>query len=113
MASKPQEAYRVIHSGGTYGEATPYAVVSVASGMPHLPAHASSEAAQQVADRLNVEARREEERSKKAAQRKAARLKEEASVRDDGLEGDLNVGDAAIRQGAAPGRASRHRAGGA
>jgi len=45
MASKPQEAYRVIHSGGTYGEATPYAVVSVASGMPHLPAHASSEAA--------------------------------------------------------------------
>lgn len=84
MASKPQEAYRVIHSGGTYGEATPYAVVSVASGMPHLPAHASSEAAQQEADRLNEEAR-----LKKAAQRKADRLNEEAPVRGDGLEGDL------------------------
>jgi len=73
-----------MHSGGTYGEATPYAVVSTASGMPHLPAYNSAEAAQQEADRLNDEARREAGRVTEAAQRKAAQLREAARTRDDG-----------------------------
>jgi len=59
MASKPHEAYRVMHSGGTYGEATPYAVVRTTSGMPHLPPYSSKEAAQQEAHRLNEETRHE------------------------------------------------------
>jgi len=88
MTSKPHEAYRVIHSGGTYGADTPYAVVSTAAGMPHMPAHGSQQAAQQMADRLNEAARQEAERVKTAARRKAARLREEeASVRDDGRAG--------------------------
>jgi len=89
MASTPHEAYIVVESGGTYGADTPYAVVSTASGMPHMPAYGSKEAAQEVADRLNVEARHEAAQLKAAAQRKADRLREEvASVRDDGREGE-------------------------
>jgi len=84
MANKPHTAYRVMHSSGTYGEATPYAVVSTASGMPHLPAYSSKEAAQQEADRLTDEARREAERITEAAQRTAAHLREAARTRDDG-----------------------------
>jgi len=87
MANKPRPAYTVVHSGGTYGAATPYAVVSSASGMPHLPAHASKEAAQQEADRLNTEARRAAAKVTAAALRKAARLRDEASARDDGQDG--------------------------
>ena len=83
MASKLHAAYRVIHSSGTYGEATPYAVVSTTSGMPHLPAYNSAEAAQQEADRLTDEARREAERLTEAAQRKAAQLREAALTRDE------------------------------
>ncbi len=89
MSGKPHEAYRVMHSGGTYGEATPYAVVSATSGMPHPPAHSSKEAAQQEADRLTDETRREAERIKEEAQRKAAQLREAALTRDDGREGAL------------------------
>lgn len=90
MTSKPHEAYIVVESGGTYGAATPYAVVSVASGMPHMPAYGSKEAAQDVADRLNMEAARQEAAQlKAAAQRKADRLREDAaSVRDDGRESE-------------------------
>ena len=55
MASKPRLAYTVVHSSSTYGAATPYAVVSTASGMPHMPAYRSEEEAQRVADRLNTE----------------------------------------------------------
>jgi len=88
MANKPHETYRVMHSGGTYGATTPYAVVSAASGMPHLPAYSSKEAARQEADRLNDEARREAERIKKAAQRTAAHLREAALMRDAGREGE-------------------------
>jgi len=84
MANKPHTAYTVIESSGTYGEATPYAVVSTASGMPHLPAHGSKEAAQQEADRLNEEVRREAERITEAAQRTAAQLREAARTRDGG-----------------------------
>ncbi len=85
--SKQQTAYTVAHSSSTYGEATPYAVVSTASGMPRLPAH-GSEAAQQTADRLNEEAQRETARLM-AAQRskaKADRLQAEARRRDKGQE---------------------------
>ena len=92
MASKPHTAYRVMHSGGTYGEATPYAVVSTTSGMPHMPTYSSAEAAQQEADRLTDEARREAERIKEAAQRKAAQLREAPRTRDDGREGALTNG---------------------
>jgi len=84
MASKLHAAYRVIHSSGTYGEATPYAVVSTASGMPHMPTYSSKEAAQQEADRLTDEARHEAGRVKEAAQRTAAQLREAARTRDDG-----------------------------
>ncbi len=92
MARKPQEAYRVIHSPGTYGAATPYAVVSTASGMPRLPAHGSKDAARQEAHRLNEEAERAAKRNVKAqraatkvtatiaAQRTADRLQAEAST---------------------------------
>jgi len=85
MASKTHTAYIVVYSSGTYGATTPYAVVSTASGMPHMPAHGSQEAAQQVADRLNDEARRtiEDRDAEAAAQRKVARLQEAALKRDD------------------------------
>ncbi len=88
MANKPHETYRVMHSSGTYGEATPYAVVSTASGMPHLPAYSSAAAAQQEADRRTDEARREAGRITEAAQRTAAHLREAARTRDDGREGE-------------------------
>jgi cell division septum initiation protein DivIVA len=88
MASKPRPAYTVAHSGGTYGAATPYAVVSSATGMPHLPAHASKEAAQQEADRLNAEAQRAAAKVTAAALRKAARLHAETAARDGGQAGE-------------------------
>ncbi len=84
MANKPHTAYTVIESSGTYGAATPYAVVSATSGMPYLPAYSSAEAAQQEADRLNDEALLEAGRAKEAAQRTAAHLREAARTRDDG-----------------------------
>jgi len=86
--SKQQAAYRVVHSSSTYGAVTPYAVVSTASGMPHLPAHGSEAAARQEADHLNEEAQRATERLT-AAQRskaKAGRLQAEARQRDKGQE---------------------------
>ncbi len=87
MTSTPRPTYTVAHSSSTYGAATPYAVVSTASGMPHLPAHSSREAAQREADRLNVEAQRAATKVTVAAQRKVARLQAEAAVRDADQEG--------------------------
>ena len=86
--SKQQTAYTVAHSSSTYGEATPYAVVSTASGMPRLPAHGSEAAAQQTADRLNEEAQRETARLMAAqwSKAKADRLQAEARRRDKGQE---------------------------
>ncbi len=84
---KLRPAYTVADSPGTYGAATPYAVVSTASGMPRLPAHGNKEAAQLEADRLNVEAQRDAKKVTLAAQRKVNRLQAEASSRDDRQEG--------------------------
>ncbi len=86
MGSKPRLAYMVVHSSGTYGATTPYAVVSTASGMPHMPAYRSKEEAQQMAGRLNTE---ETQRTTKqlaaaAAQRKVDRLQAKASTHDEG-----------------------------
>ena len=86
MGSKPRLAYMVVHSSGTYGATTPYAVVSTASGMPHMPAYRSKEEAQQMADRLNTE---ETQRTTKqlaaaVAQRKVDRLQAKASTDDEG-----------------------------
>ena len=88
MMSTPRPAYTVADSSGAYGAATPYAVVSTASGMPHLPAYGSIEAAQQEADRLNEAAQRATTPPTVAAQRKAARLHAEAATHDDGQEGE-------------------------
>lgn len=88
MKSKPRPAYTVVDSGGTYGAATPYAVVSTASGMPHLPAHGTKEAARQEADRLNAEAERAAKKITAAARRKADRLRAEESTPDDDQEGE-------------------------
>jgi len=87
--NKPRPAYTVADSAGTYGAATPYAVVSTASGMPHLPAHGSKEAAHLEADRLNDEALRAAKKVSAVAQRKADRLRAEASARDDDQEGEI------------------------
>jgi len=84
MANKPRPPYTVAHSSGTYGAATPYAVVSTITGMPRLPAHGSKEAAQQEVDRLNTEAQRAAAKVTVADLSKAARLHDEASARDDG-----------------------------
>ncbi len=84
--SKQQAAYRVVHSSSTYGAVTPYAVVSTASGMPHLPAQGSEAAAHQTATLLNQEAQRATERLT-AAQRskaKADQLQAEARQRGAG-----------------------------
>ncbi len=86
MGSKPRLAYMVVHSSGTYGATTPYAVVSTASGMPHMPAYRSKEEAQQMAGRLNTE---ETQRTTKqlaaaAAQRKVDRLQAKASTHNGG-----------------------------
>jgi len=88
MASTPYAAYRVMHSSGAYGAATPYAVVSVAAGMPHMPAHSSKEAAQRDADRLNEEVQHEAGRLKEAAQRRVTRLQDEARMRDSARESE-------------------------
>jgi len=86
MGSKPRLAYMVVHSSGTYGAITPYAVVSTASGMPHMPAYHSEEEAQQVADRLNAEEtqRTTQQHASAAAQRKVDRLQAKASTHDEG-----------------------------
>jgi len=86
MANKPRLAYTVVHSSGTYGAATPYAVVSSASGMPHMPAYRTEEEARQVADHLNTEdtQRTATQLSSAAAQRKVDRLQAKASTRDEG-----------------------------
>jgi len=86
MASKPRLAYTVVHSSGTYGAATPYAVVSTASGMPHMPAYRSEEEAQQVADRLNTEEtqRTTKQLASATEQRKVDRLQAKASAHDEG-----------------------------
>jgi len=86
MGSKPHLTYTVVHSSGTYGAATPYAVVSTASGMPHMPAYSSNEEAQQVADRLNTEEvqRTTQQHASAAAQRKVDRLQAKASTDDEG-----------------------------
>ncbi len=86
MGSKPRLAYTVVHSSSTYGAATPYAVVSSASGMPHMPAYRSEEEAQQAADRLNTEdtQRATKQLTVTAAQRKVDRLQAKASTRDEG-----------------------------
>ncbi len=86
--NKPRPAYTVADSPGAYGAATPYAVVSTSSGMPHLPAHGSKEAAQLEADRLNDEALRAAKKVTAVAQRKLDRLRAEASTSDDGQEGE-------------------------
>jgi len=85
MASKPRLAYTVVQSSGTYGAATPYAVVSAASGMPHLPAYRNEEEAQAVTDRLNTEETQRTTRhlASAAAQRKVDRLQTRASTRDE------------------------------
>lgn len=80
------KAYKVVESEHTYGPATPYAVVSTASGMPHLPAHDSKQEAQREADRLNATMQREAERRRMVAQRKAERLNAAARTSDN--EGD-------------------------
>jgi len=84
MATKPHTAYIVVESSGTYGVATPYAVVSTGSGMPHMPAHGRKEAAQEMADRLNAEEQRETERLKAVAQRTADGLRDAVETHDDG-----------------------------
>ncbi len=78
--------YTVVQSSGTYGAATPYAVVSADSGMPHMPAYRNIEAAQQVADRLNAEEtqRTTQQHASAAAQRKVDRLQAKASTDDEG-----------------------------
>jgi len=85
MANKPRLAYTVVHSSGTYGAATPYAVVSSASGMPHMPAYRTEEEARQVADHLNTEEtqRTATQFSSAAAQRKVDRLQAKASTHDE------------------------------
>ncbi len=85
MVRTPRLAYMIVQSSGTYGAATPYAVVSADSGMPHMPAYRSEEEAQQVADRLNTE---ETQRTTKqlaaaTAQRKVDRLQAKASTHDE------------------------------
>ena len=75
-------AYTVVQSSSTYGTATPYAVVSTASGMPHLPTHRSQEEARCAAEQLNEEARRAAEARALVARRKAARLRVEALKHD-------------------------------
>jgi len=101
MTNKPHPAYTVADSPGTYGAATPYAVVSTASGMPRLPAHGSKDAARQEAHRLNEEAERAAKRNVEAqraatkvtatiaAQRTADRLQADALT----TRGDDHVGD--------------------
>jgi len=86
MGSKPRLAYMVVQSSGTYGAATPYAVVSTASGMPHMPAYHSKEEAQQVADRLNTEEtqRTTNQHASAAAQRKVDRVQAKAATHDEG-----------------------------
>ncbi len=86
MANKLRLAYTVVHSSSTYGAATPYAVVSAASGMPHMPAYRTEEEARQVADRLNTEdtQRATKQLTATAAQRKVDRLQAKASTRDEG-----------------------------
>ncbi len=86
MGSKPRLAYMVVHSSGTYGAAIPYAVVSTASGMPHMPAYHSKEEAQQVADRLNTEEtqRTTNQHASAAAQRKVDRVQAKAATHDEG-----------------------------
>ncbi len=88
MATEPHTAFIVVESSGTYGAATPYAVVSVASGMPHMPAHSSKEAAQRDADRLNDETQHEAGRLKEAARRRVTRLQDEARMRDSARESE-------------------------
>ena len=85
MASKPRPAYMVVHSSGTYGTATPDAVVSTASGMPHMPAYRSEEEAHQVADRLNAEETQHttQQHASAAAQRKVDRLQAKAFTPDE------------------------------
>jgi hypothetical protein len=92
MTSKPHPAYTVADSPGTYGAATPYAVVSTSSGMPHLPAHGSKDTARQEANRLNEEAERAAKKgtATAAAKRTVDRLRAEASTtRDADQEGEL------------------------
>jgi len=86
MVSKPRLAYTVVHSSSTYGAATPYAVVSTASGMPHRPAYRNIEAAQQVADHLNAEEtqRTTKQLTSAAAQRKVDRLQVKTAPHDEG-----------------------------
>jgi len=86
MGSKPRLAYTVVHSSSTYGAATPYAVVSTASGMPHMPAYRTEDEARQVADHLNMEdtQRATTQVASAAAQRKVDRLQAKASTRDEG-----------------------------
>jgi len=86
MASTPRLAYMVVQSSGTYGAATPYAVVSTASGMPHMPAYHSKEEAQQVADRLNTEEtqRTTNQHASATAQRKLDRLQAKTATHDEG-----------------------------
>jgi len=86
MASKPRLSYTVVHSSGTYGASTPYAVVSTASGMPHMPAYSSEEEAQQMADRLNTEEtqRTTQQLTAVTAQRKVDRLLANPSTHDEG-----------------------------
>ncbi len=86
MGSKPRLAYMVVQSSGTYGAATPYAVVSTASGMPHMPAYRNEEEAQAVADRLNTEEtqRTTQQRTSATVQRQVDRLQAKASTDDEG-----------------------------
>ena len=86
MGSKPRLAHMVAQSSGTYGAATPYAVVSVASGMPHMPAYRNEEEAQAVADRLNTEEtqRTTQQRTSAAVQRQVDGLQAKASTDDEG-----------------------------
>jgi len=86
MPSKPRMTYTVVHSSGTYGAATPYAVVSTASGMPHMPAYHSEEEAQQVAARLNAEEtqRTTKQLASATAQRKLDRFQAKTAMHDEG-----------------------------
>ncbi len=86
MPSKPRMTYTVVHSSGTYGAATPYAVVSTASGMPHMPAYRNEEEAQQVAARLNAEEtqRTTKQLASATAQRKLDRLQAKTATHDEG-----------------------------
>jgi hypothetical protein len=85
MVRTPRLAYTVVHSSSTYGAATPYAIVSTASGMPHMPAYRTEEEARQVADRLNTEdtQRATKQLTAAAAQRKVDLLQAKASTRDE------------------------------